>query len=306
VTVAWSALLLGRTSNWFPALRPFVIVAGSLGVVAILCLPYLRQAPKVAIGLVAALGFGAALAAPLFSSVATAAAPHDGAIPSVTPTSTGGLGGPGGPGGGFPGGGGFAPRGGPIPNGGLPGGGNFPGGGTFPGGGNFPGGGTGTGAGTGGTNPFQGGAPAFGGSPGGFGGPGGGGGGGFLRGSQSNAALDKLLQSNASRYTWAAATVSAENAAGYQLGSGEPVMAIGGFNGTDPAPTLSQFEKYVAEGKIHYFIAGGGGFGGGGFGGGQGGGTSSAASQIPSWVEAHFTAKTVGGVTVYDLTTGAS
>ena len=48
-------------------------------------------------------------------------------------------------------------------------------------------------------------------------------------------------------------------------------MAIGGFNGTDPAPTLAQFEKYVSEGKIHYFIAsGGGGFGG--FGGGGGGG----------------------------------
>ncbi|HEX4160880.1 MAG TPA: glycosyltransferase family 39 protein [Acidimicrobiales bacterium] len=303
VTVAWSAVLLGRTSNWFPALRPFVIVAGSLGVVAILCLPYLRQAPKVAIGLVAALGFGAALAAPLFSTVATAATPHDGAIPAVTPTASGGFGGPGG---GLPGGGGFAARGGRVPTGGFPGGGNFPGGANFPGGGNFPG--AGTGPGNAGTNPFQGGASSSGraGPQGGFGVPGGGGGGGFLNGSRSNAALDKLLQSNASRYTWAAATVSAENAAGYQLGSGEPVMAIGGFNGTDPAPTLSQFERYVAEGKIHYFIAAGGGFGGGGFGGGQGGGTSSAASQIPSWVEAHFTAKTVGGVTVYDLTTGAS
>jgi hypothetical protein len=77
-------------------------------------------------------------------------------------------------------------------------------------------------------------------------------------------------------------------------------MAIGGFNGTDPAPTLSQFEKYVAEGKIHYFIAGGG------FGGGQGGGTSSAASQITAWVEAHFTSQSVGGVSVYDLTAVAS
>ena len=28
--------------------------------------------------------------------------------------------------------------------------------------------------------------------------------------------------------------------------------------------------------------------------------------QITAWVEAHFTAKTVGGVTVYDLSTGAS
>ena len=101
VTVAWSAVLLGRTSNWFPALRPFVIVVGALGVVAILCLPYLREVPKLAIGLVAVLGFGAALAAPLFSTVATAATPHNGAIPSVTPSPSGGFGGPGG-GGGFP------------------------------------------------------------------------------------------------------------------------------------------------------------------------------------------------------------
>jgi hypothetical protein len=302
VTVAWSAVLLGRTSNWFPPLRPFVIVAGSLGVVAILCLPYLRHVPKLAIGVVAALGFGAALAAPLFSTVATAATPHSGAIPTVTPTASGGFGGPGGrgfPGGGFPG------RAGRIPGGG------FPGGGTLPGGGAFPGGGIGTGTGNGGTNPFPGfagGAPTFGrgGSRGGFGGPGGGAGGGFLNGSQSNAALNKLLQSDASRYPWAAATVNANNAAGYQLGSGEPVMAIGGFNGTDPAPTLAQFEKYVSEGKIHYFIASGGGFAGGGFGGGAGGGTSDDASQITSWVEAHFTSETVGGVTVYNLTTGAS
>ncbi|HTU39261.1 MAG TPA: glycosyl transferase, partial [Acidimicrobiales bacterium] len=107
----------------------------------------------------------------------------------------------------------------------------------------------------------------------------------------------------ASHYTWAAATVNSNNAAGYQLASGEPVMAIGGFNGTDPAPTLAQFEKYVSEGKIHYFIASGGGFGGGfgGGGGGFGGGSSDDASQITSWVESHFTSQTVDGVTIYNL-----
>jgi len=296
-TVVWSYLLLGRTTDWFPALRPVVAVVGSLGVIAILALPLLRSAPKLAIGLVAALGLGAALAAPLFSTVATATTPHNGAIPSVTPTPAGGQGGPGG---GFPGGGpagGFRRAfGGGFPGGGFPGAGTGTGTGGFPGG-SFPGAGTGTG-----TGGFPGGAaPSFGGAGGArraFGG-GGGAGGGFLSSSQSNPALNKLLQADAGRYTWAAATVNSNNAAGYQLGSGEPVMAIGGFNGTDPAPTLAQFEQYVSEGKIHYFIAGSGGFGGarlGGF-----GGTSDDASEITSWVESHYTAETVGGVTVYDL-----
>ena len=35
-------------------------------------------------------------------------------------------------------------------------------------------------------------------------------------------------------------------------------MAIGGFNGSDPSPTLAQFQQDVADGKIHYFLAGGG------------------------------------------------
>ncbi len=299
-TVIWSYVLLGRTSDWFPALRPFVAVAGTLGVVAILALPLLRSVPKLAVGLVAALGFGAALAAPLFSTLATAATPHSGAIPSVTPTPAGGGFG----GGGFPGGAGGFRRafGGAGFGGGFPGGaGAGTGTGGFPGG--FPGAGAGTGTG-GFPGGFPGGTPSFGG--GGFhrafggGGPGGGGGGGFLNSSQSNPALTKLLQADASRYTWAAATVNSNNAAGYQLASGEPVMAIGGFNGTDPAPTLTQFETYVSEGKIHYFIASGGGFGG------PGGSSGDDASRITAWVESHFTSETVGGVTVYDLTSGGS
>jgi hypothetical protein len=78
-------------------------------------------------------------------------------------------------------------------------------------------------------------------------------------------------------------------------------MAVGGFNGSDPSPTLAQFQKHVADGEIHYFIAGGndGGPGGGGL--SAGGSTSSA---ITSWVKATFTATTVDGVTLYDLSAG--
>ena len=51
--------------------------------------------------------------------------------------------------------------------------------------------------------------------------------------------------SRARGYRWTAAAIGANNAAGYQLASGQAIMAIGGFNGTDPTPTLAQFEQYV-------------------------------------------------------------
>jgi hypothetical protein len=75
------------------------------------------------------------------------------------------------------------------------------------------------------------------------------------------------------------------------------VLAIGGFNGTDPTPTLAEFEKLVAEHKIHYFV----GQNRSSFGGGSG-----DASQITSWVESHFTSETAHGVTVYNLTSQAA
>jgi len=126
--------------------------------------------------------------------------------------------------------------------------------------------------------------------------------GGLLDGSTSTAEVTALLQGDADSYTWAAAAVGANNAAGYQLASEEPVMAIGGFNGSDPSPTLAQFKAYVADGAIHYLIAGGGGFGGRM--GGPGGASSGAGSAISSWVAANFTATTVDGVTIYDLSGG--
>ena len=97
------------------------------------------------------------------------------------------------------------------------------------------------------------------------------GGGAGAAGGLLNASTPGRRSSPSSRRTppatrWVAATTGADSAAGYQLATDDPVMAIGGFNGTDPSPTLAQFQKYVAEGRIHYYISGGGGFGGGGFG----------------------------------------
>jgi hypothetical protein len=120
----------------------------------------------------------------------------------------------------------------------------------------------------------------------------------------TDPALVSLLQAAGTK--WAAATVGSMQAAPLALGSGTDVMAIGGFSGGDPAPTVEQFQAYVSAGQVHYFVAGGG------FGGGPAGGPGDATgarrggerggSTISAWVEQHFTATTVGGRTVYDLT----
>jgi 4-amino-4-deoxy-L-arabinose transferase-like glycosyltransferase len=122
---------------------------------------------------------------------------------------------------------------------------------------------------------------------------GGGGMGGLLNGSTPSAAVTELLQTDAGSYTWTAAAVGSNNASGYQLASEEPVMAIGGFNGSDPSPTLAQFQQYVADGEIHWFVASG-----------TGAGPRGGSNEIAAWVAATFTATTVDGATLYDLSGG--
>ena len=66
------------------------------------------------------------------------------------------------------------------------------------------------------------------------------------------AAVVQKLTEDAQSYTWAAAVPGSTEAAYYQLDSDQPVMALGGFSSGDPAPTLEQFQTYVADGRIHY------------------------------------------------------
>ena len=127
------------------------------------------------------------------------------------------------------------------------------------------------------------------------GGAGGGGVGGLLNGSTPSAAITTLFEQSTG-YRWTAAAIGANNAAGYQLASGKAVMAIGGFNGTDPTPTLAQFEQYVKAGEIHYFIASRVAAAAPG-----GGGRRARRARSPSGSSSNFTAQTVGGTTIYDL-----
>ena len=91
-------------------------------------------------------------------------------------------------------------------------------------------------------------------------GPGGAGFGGPGEAQPSSPALVSLLQGAGTK--WSAATVGTMQAAPLALDSGTDVMAIGGFSGGDPAPSLAQFQAYVNAGQVRYFLAGGG-FGGG-------------------------------------------
>ncbi len=116
------------------------------------------------------------------------------------------------------------------------------------------------------------------------------------RAGSADPAVVKLLEATSTR--WAAATSGSQSADLYILATDKAVLALGGFTGSDPYPTLDQFKTYVAAGQVTYFLSGGGGFGGGGFGGGRGDG---AASAVSTWVQQNFKATTVGTATVYDL-----
>ncbi|WP_405921575.1 ArnT family glycosyltransferase [Streptomyces sp. NBC_00122] len=306
LTAVWSYVLLGRATGYLPWLRWAVLVGGLLAAAA---LPFVAAAGRRVLLATAALGVGAALAGPLAYCLTTVQTGHAGSIVTAGPAVAGGRGGPGGMmRGAFPAG--EMPRGGPggMQQGGPRGGNTLPQGGMPPGGG-----GQGAPGGTG--------APGGAGAPGGQGGRGmeragggRGGPGGLLGGTQVGAEAKAALRADAGKYTWAAAAVGSQNAASYQLASGVPVMPVGGFNGSDPSPTLEQFKQYVKDGRIHWFISQGGGQAGGQAGGsaeaaggmrqgGPGGGTSSA---IESWVKATFEESTLGGATVYDLTAPTS
>nr|WP_296774465.1 glycosyltransferase family 39 protein [Rhodococcus sp. (in: high G+C Gram-positive bacteria)] len=277
VAMAW--VLLGRSADFVPWLRWTILVVGLIAA-ALVLIPAMTRG-KLAVASILAVMF-AGLAGPTAYAIDTVATPHTGSIVTAGPST--GMGGFGGRGGGGPGGmrdGAAQGQAGQMP-GGQTTGAQMP---TAPGGTAATGtAATGTAAtGTGATGTAATGTGRMGGM--------GGAAGGLLSGSTPTAAITSLLEDDADSYTWVAAAIGSNSASGYQLATEDPVMAIGGFNGTDPSPTLAEFQEYVANGQIHYFIAGGG----------MGGSSSGTSAEISEWVTANYTATTVDGVTMYDL-----
>lgn len=252
------AVLLGRASGFVPWLGWAVVAASVLAGLGVLASGFrTRLSPRWAgppARTTAALALVAALAGPFAFTLQTVSTSHTGAIVTAGPSS------------------GFGPgRGG------------------FGGQRQFIQGQLGQGN----TGPAAGGFGQQGPGQGGFGGAGGrGGAGGLLGAATPSSDLVAALETDSAAYTWAAAVVGSNNAAGYQLASGLPVMALGGFNGTDPSPTLAQFQELVAQHRVHWFIAANLM---------QGNSGSAAARQIAAWVESNYTAQTIGGATVYEL-----
>ena len=141
-----------------------------------------------------------------------------------------------------------------------------------------------------------------GGGPAGFGA-----GGGMGGGSAVDRTLISYLESHQGSATYLVAGFGSGSTESLIIATGKPVMTIGGFSGSDPAPTLAQFRAMVRSGAVRYVLIGGqgGGPGGGGFGGGPGG--NGAASSISAWVTAHGTTVNYGGTgsTLYDVSAAA-
>ncbi|MEJ8281271.1 glycosyltransferase family 39 protein [Pseudonocardia spirodelae] len=265
-TAVWAFVMLGWSPSFLPWLRWAVLVAGVVAGAALLVPSGRRRWLAVVLGAAVLSG----VAAPAAYAVQTAATTHEGSIPTAGPSVAGSDGGPTGgrerrerADGADRANAASAPTGtaGTATTGGDAGAGPV-------------GGGT-TGAGPG--------APTGGG--GGFGGPGGAG---------TGAQVVALLR-DAGPARWAAATIGSQSAASMMLAAGgdTAVMAIGGWSGSDESPTLEQFQRYVADGDVRYLVAGGER--------GGPGGDRGVGAAITSWVAARWTATTVDGVTVYDL-----
>lgn len=118
--------------------------------------------------------------------------------------------------------------------------------------------------------------------------------------------VDRLRDSDV-RARWAMAVSGSQTAALYQLASGRAVMAVGGYNGTDPFPTLGRFVSLARKGDIRYYLdsvqndeetdatTSANSDSGLRFGG------SAESRRISAWVRHHYRAQVIDDLVLYDL-----
>lgn len=104
-------------------------------------------------------------------------------------------------------------------------------------------------------------------------------------------AVQDLVSRGSAGYEWSAG-VPGRRAADLQLAAGCSVFELGGYKGTDPAPTLARFQELVVQHRIHYLVLP----------------SNTAATdvrttagQIVDWAVHHAASQHLGGWTVLDL-----
>ena len=106
-------------------------------------------------------------------------------------------------------------------------------------------------------------------------------GGGMSGTGSGTSGLAGYLTSHRTNETWIVAVPSAMNGAGLILETGDPVMALGGFSGTDQILSIEKLKNLVQDGKVRYFLTSS-------VAGGREG--SSGNSGIFTWVQCTCTA----------------
>ena len=106
-------------------------------------------------------------------------------------------------------------------------------------------------------------------------------------GETTSSAVTDYLVANRGSARWIVAVRSAMQAGSIELATDQPVMAMGGFSGTDPAPTLAQLQSLVASGELRFVLVGGGGPGGG-------------STDVSSWVQSTCTVVSDVSSSLYD------
>ena len=305
VGTAWlSVELLGRAADFQPWLRVAVPVLAGLAVLASIGLRRPGRSMRRMAVAAAVAGVLAVAVGPASYAVASADRTLNGNNVLAGPASAaqGGMGSPGGGRmGGGPGGGGMGgpPSGGPAQGGSAQGAPPSRPGGTTGSGSSSDGGaaasgtaGSSTGSATGSSGSgAAGGGPSAGGATSaarGGGGPGGMGGGGV------SDEVIAYLQAHQGSAKYLLAASGSQTTANVIIATGEPVVTIGGFGGSDPAPTVDQLAQMVQDGELQYVLVSSGG--------GRGGPGGGGSSALNAWVIAHGTAVTdvtVDGGTLY-------
>ena len=99
--------------------------------------------------------------------------------------------------------------------------------------------------------------------------------------------LEKFIVSHYNGERWALAVSGATEAAPIMLDTGLPVMAVGGFSGSDSILTLDALKKYTASGELKYYLVTGFGRGG---------------NEIGQWLQQNGKPVDIGaGISLYDL-----